>query len=307
MLSVCIVSYNVREFLRNCLQSVYSQASGIDLQVIVVDNSSDDGSTRMVREEFPNVILIENHRNVGFAKAMNQAIRETTGNYILLLNPDTLIMGDAISKTLSFMERTGDAGIVGCRIANPDGSVQLSCKNFPSMLDLFLKMSFLYKLFPHNRFFGRPYMSYFNYGDTREVDVVMGAFMMTHRNMIDDIGLLDEQYYMYSEEVDWCWTAKQKGWKVYFYPAAEIVHYGGQSTKSAADRMFVELQKSECKFFRKHHRPEVALSAKALLFIGMLTRAVLWSTACAVNSKRYRERRRIYLSTVKWFLRGGEA
>ena len=304
-LSICIVNYKVKNLLRDCLDSIY-KASGAKPEIIVVDNNSEDGSVPMIRERFPQVKLIENRRNVGFAKAMNQALREATGSYVLLLNPDTLIVDDAVPKTLSFMERTRDAAIVGCRIVNADGSLQLSCKNFPSLLDLFLKMSFLYRLFPQHRFFGRPYMSYFNYDATREVDVVMGAFMMARRDAIDDIGLFDERYYMYSEEVDWCWMAKQKGWKVYFYPAAEIVHYGGQSTKLAAERMFVELQKSECKFYGKHCRWEVALSAKTLLFFGMLARAILWSAACAVDPRKYGERRRIYLSTLKWFLTGAK-
>lgn len=306
MLSICIVSYNVKKLLKECIQSIYAQGNDIEFEIIVVDNSSDDGSAAMVKKEFPNVILLENSQNVGFARACNQAIKLSKGKFILLLNPDIIVPSGNLLKMLKFMEQTKEAGIVGCRLVDTDGNIEPSCKSFPSLWVLWSEMSFLYKIFPKSKLFGAPYLSYFNYNQTKEVDVVKGAFLMIRRSAVDEIGLLDEGYFIYSEEVDWCYRAKRRGWKVYFYPDVQVIHYGGSSTRLNPDGMFIELQKSRYRFFKKHHSRVVAWAAKIILFGGTLMRAFIWSIVSAVKDGDYKVKRNVYISTIKWYLTKGK-
>ena len=229
MLSVCIVNFNTRELLKNCLQSIYDTAKGINFEIIVLDNKSSDDSIAMIKQYFPNIILIANNENSGYASAVNQAVNKAQGEFILVLNSDTEILPDCLSKTLEFMKKNKNAGIVGCRILNPDRTVQRSCRSFPGILNFISENFFLHDIFPRSRIFGRPFMSYFNYDRIAEVDIVLGAFMMIRRKTIDQIGLMDTQFFMYAEETDWCYRAKQSGWKVYFIPVPKSFTTAGEA------------------------------------------------------------------------------
>ncbi|MGB7582214.1 MAG: glycosyltransferase family 2 protein [Sedimentisphaerales bacterium] len=251
--SIIIVNWNTRDILRGCLWSVYEQTQDISFEVIVVDNASTDGSVEMVKRDFPQAVLIENMGNRGFAAANNQGLKITKGQYILLLNSDTIVLDGAIQKTVVFAEQHPEAAVIGCKALNPDGSLQPTCFMFPSLINMFLSSTYLYELFPRDRFFGRERMTWWDRNDVREVDVVTGCFMLVRRRAIEQTGLMDEQFFVYGEETDWCYRFRQGGWKVLFIPDAKIVHLGGQSSKQMASQMTLQLKGSILQFMRKHH------------------------------------------------------
>jgi GT2 family glycosyltransferase len=232
-LSIIIVNYNTRILLRACLCSVFRQATKTDFEVIVVDNASTDGSREMLEQEFPHVTKIYNEKNRGFAAANNQAIKQAKGEYILLLNSDTEVLDGAIQKTVAFMQQCPEASIVGCKLLNADRTLQPSCRSFPSPWNLFTESFFLFRVFKHTQLFGQYYMSHFDHDSIRQVEVVMGAFMLIRRNVFETIGLFDEDYFMYAEETDFCYRARKAGYKTFFFPRVEIIHFGGGSTQDS--------------------------------------------------------------------------
>jgi GT2 family glycosyltransferase/lipopolysaccharide/colanic/teichoic acid biosynthesis glycosyltransferase len=231
-LSVIVVNYNVRDFLHHALISLQKAMKGIRGEIIVVDNASDDGSVEMVRRRFPSVILIASKTNVGFAKANNLALQRTRGKYFLLINPDTLVQEDTLRVMMKFFEENPDVGLAGCKILNPDGSFQLACRrSFPTPWVGFTKMSGLSALFPHSRLFGRYNLTYLSPDETYEIDAVSGSFMMVRREVYEQVGGLDEEFFMYGEDLDWCYRIQQAGWKNYYVHSTQIIHYKGESTK----------------------------------------------------------------------------
>lgn len=254
-LSVIIVNYNVRAFLENALVSAGKALAGIDGEIIVADNASDDGSVEMVRQKFPAVTLIANDRNLGFAAANNEAIRASRGEYMLLLNPDTIVQEDTFSVMVRFLDEHPEAGLAGCKILNPDGSLELACRRgFPTPWVAFTKIAGLSALFPRSPLFARYNLTFLDEHEVHEVDALSGSFMMVRRAAIDQAGALDETFFMYGEDLDWCYRIKRAGWKVYYTPATQIVHYKGQSTRrSDLDevRLFYEAMRI---FVRKHFR-----------------------------------------------------
>jgi len=244
--SIIIVNWNTCDILRDCLHSVYEQTKEQELsfEVLVIDNASSDESTTMVKSEFPHVILIENNENRGFSAANNQGISLARGRYVLLLNSDTLVLDNAIQKTIKYADQQPDAAVVGCKVLNPDKTLQPTCYMFPSLLNLFLSTTYLYKIFPHSRFFGREHMTWWNRDDEREVDVVTGCFMLVRHEAIHQVGIMSEEYFMYSEDTDWCYRFKKAGWKNLFFSGAEIIHYGGQSSRKVKSKMNMQLRSS---------------------------------------------------------------
>ena len=245
--------------------------------MIVIDNVSTDDSVEMVNKDFPQVTLIENSENRGFAAANNQGIAIAKGRYVLLLNPDTVVLDNAIGKTLSFADAHPEAAVVGCRVLNPDRTLQPTCFMFPSILNMLLSSTYLYKLFPKSRFFGRERMTWWDRNDVREVDVVTGCFMLIRHEAIEQVGLLDERFYIYCEETDWCYRFKQTGWKIMYTPYANIIHLGGQSTQKKAAAMLVQLRKSILQFMKKHHDPIIYRMACFLTVTFLVVRLPIWS------------------------------
>ncbi len=232
MVSVIIVNYNVRVFLENALLSVQKALKGIQGEIIVIDNASDDGSVEMVRQKFPAVKLIINECNLGFAAANNRAIKESKGNYLLLLNPDTILQEDTIKVMIDFLEKHPDVGLAGCKILNPDGTLQLACRrSFPTPWVAFTKIIGLSTLFPSTSLFGKYNLAYLDPDKSYEVDAVSGSFMFVRRIVIDSVGVLDEQFFMYGEDLDWCYRIKQAGWKIHYVHDTQVIHYKGESVR----------------------------------------------------------------------------
>ncbi len=270
-LSIIIVNWNTRNLLSSCLSSVFTQSYDRPFEVWVVDNASDDGSTQMVKDQFSQVHLIESHKNIGFAAANNQAIRRSKGRYILLLNPDTRVMPGAFEALLRFMEAHPSTGAAGARLINPDGTLQTSCYPAPSLTREFWRLFHLDEL----RLFAHYPMTRWDVNAPREVDVVQGACLVIRREALAEVESLDEDYFMYSEEVDLCLQLRRTGWDIYWVPEARVVHYGGQSTGQVSAEMFLQLYKSKILYFRKHHGILVDQAYKLILLSASLVRLLL--------------------------------
>ncbi|OPX90608.1 MAG: N-acetylglucosaminyl-diphospho-decaprenol L-rhamnosyltransferase [Pelotomaculum sp. PtaB.Bin104] len=296
-LSVIIVNWNTRDILRDCLKSVYEQTTDIVFEVIVIDNASSDGSREMVRAEFPQVILIENTQNRGFAAANNQGMRICRGRYVLLLNSDTVVLDKAIQKVMSFADKHPEASVIGCKVLNPDKTLQPTCFMFPSLLNLLLSTTYLYKLFPCSRFFGREQMSWWDRNDVRQVDVVTGCFMLVRREAIEQVGLMDEDYFMYAEETDWCWRFKRAGWNNLFYPDSQIIHLGGQSSKQVRVAMIVQLRRAILQFIRKNYGALQYYLGSILVLIFYMVRIPYWLFLAVLTKER---RRAVDMAIAYW-------
>lgn len=297
--SIIIVNWNTREIICDCLKSIYDQTNKLDYEVIVVDNASSDDSVEVIKQAYPQVILIENPENRGFAAANNQGMAIAKGRYVLLLNSDTIILDNAIAKTLEFAKIRSDAAVIGCRVLNPDKTLQLTCFMFPSILNMILSTTYLYKIFPNNKFFGRERMSWWDRSDDREVDVVTGCFMLVRREAIEQVGLMDERFFMYGEETDWCWRFKQAGWKIMFMPSGYIIHLGGQSSKSVREDMLLQLRMSILHFIKKHHNWMYYRLACFLTGLFCIVRIPIWVFLMILPSKRSYS-----IGMIKAYLRG---
>ena len=274
-LSIVIVNYNTEKLLRSCLQSVYAGANGTPLDIWVVDNSSRDNSVAMLKSLFPMVRVIQNPSNVGFSRANNVVINQSRSDYILLLNPDTLIIGDAIERVVKFMREHPEVGIAGCKVLNRDGTLQLACRrSIPTPGVAFYRLTGLSRLFPRSRVMARYNMTYASPDQTHEVDAVSGAFLMIRRQVVEQIGPLDERFFMYGEELDWCLRAKRAGWSVMYYPAAQIVHYKGESTKYNSRKAALEFYRAMYLFHRKHFAKDYSPVTNFLIYAGIGVKAL---------------------------------
>jgi len=254
-LSIVIVSWNVRELLTGCLASVLDSldGSGIEHEVLVVDNASADGSPEAVSARFPQARLIANAKNCGFAAANNQALHLTQGRFVALLNPDTVVLDNALGILLEFMLQTPAAGMCGPELVYQNGSFQHSAFRFPSLAQVLLDFFPLHSRLQESRVNGRYPRSLYRAGQPFCIDHPLGACMMVAREVVDQVGGLDERFFMYCEEVDWAMRIKRAGWRIYCVPAAGVVHYGAQSTRQFRDEMFVALWRSRFRLFNKHY------------------------------------------------------
>lgn len=271
-LAVIVVNWNTRALLAECLQSVYDTVHDLGFEVLVVDNASSDGSAEMVRERFGSVRLIENDENLGFARANNQAMAQSQAEYLLLLNSDAVLLPGALDYLVAFMRENPDVGAVGPRLLNADGSTQPSCHPMLTPWREFWRLSFLDRVVPLAAY---P----FSLQDgvfPKSVDVLKGACMLLRRAALQEVGLFDEGYFMYTEEMDLCLRLTQAGWPLYWAPAARVIHYGGQSTAQIPEEMYIELYRSKMRFHSKFGGRRRASYFRALLFSAYMPR-YLWS------------------------------
>jgi GT2 family glycosyltransferase len=276
-LSVIIVNHNVKDLLARSLMSIYSGTRGITFEVIVVDNASNDGSIEYIREKFSEAKIIRLEENTGFAKANNMGIKEARGKYLLLLNPDTLVVENALTVLVQFMNGHPETGVAGAKLLNRDGTLQASARSFPTPLTVFFgRTSILTRLFPNNKFTRRDLIcTTHDSDDPLEVDWVSGACLITRRDVIEQVGLLDERYFMYWEDADWCYRIKKAGWKVFYIPKARIIHYAGESSKSNGNRMITEFHKSVYYYYRKNHIGSPLSPINFITFFGLSFRAIV--------------------------------
>jgi len=277
-LGIVITSYNTRDLLRTCLRSVYASQGDFAFEVCVVDNASSDGSAEMVAAEFPQVHLIANAENVGYPSANNQGLEafgftdQPTNQpaFALLLNPDTELPPDALARMLDFMAEHPDAGIAGPRLVLADGSLDLACRrSFPTPEVAFYRLVGLSRLFPRSRRFGRYNLTYLDPDQVAEVDSVVGAFMLVRALAIAQAGLMDGQFFMYGEDLDWAYRIKTAGWKVYYNPAVTVLHIKRAATRHSP-RAQIEFYRAMGIFYRKHYAAQTPWWLHALI-VGVIS------------------------------------
>jgi GT2 family glycosyltransferase len=252
-ISICIVNYRAKDLLNECLASIYEHTC-LSYEVIVVDNGSRDGTIEMLEQEFPEVIRIENDNNMGFTLPMNQALKSGSGRYLLLLNPDTLILPHALDRLVEFMDSHPDVGICGPKVLNSDGSLQKQCRRGEStpwaVITYFVGLA---DRFPDSKLFGQYLMSYIDENQRHPVAGVAGSCMLIRKKVIDQIGYLDERFFAYQEDADYCYRAHRAGWQVYYVPEAEIIHYGGLGgSRVHPYRSIFEWHRSYFLYYRKN-------------------------------------------------------
>ena len=310
--SIVIVNWNVRELLHKCLQSIIQNDREKSWEVLVVDNFSKDGSSQMLKAEFAGVKLIANEYNLGFAAASNQGIRQSCGEYVLLLNPDTEIVGDAIKIMVGFMKEHQDVGVVGCKVIRPDGSLERSRHAHINLLRTFTWACGFNNLIPNGRIIKRigtllepRFHGFINVADENKVsypEALKGACILLRRKALDEVGLLDEDFYMYCEEFDLCYRLRKEGWKVAYAPDATIIHHGGQSAKQAYRRMSVEIFKSHALLYEKHHGQNSATLAKAAICSGNFIRLLLYVPALLFQPRKLKTIFKQSIDVMKWVI-----
>ncbi len=254
-LSIIIVNWNVKKLLQETLTSIYQHpAHRHTFEVIVVDNNSADNSVAMVKKEFPQVQLIASPKNLGFAGGNNLGIKKATGKIIFCLNPDTLVHENSLDFIVEKFAADPKLGALGLKLLNPDGSLQRSCKSFPDLDTILWNALSLDTLFPNSRIFGKYNMTWFAHDREMEVDQPMGAALAVKKEVIDQVGIYDERYFMFFDEVDWCYRIKKAGWQIKFFPQATITHYWAQSTKQALFKMNKQWYISFYKYLRKNKK-----------------------------------------------------
>jgi N-acetylglucosaminyl-diphospho-decaprenol L-rhamnosyltransferase len=285
--AVVVVTYDALPWVERCLESVRG------VQAIVVDNGSTDGTVGLVRERFPEARVVESE-NRGLGAGWNVGIRETESRYVLILNADAWLVGDALERLVAFADSRPRAAVVGPRLRYPDGRLQRSVRGFPTLWRLATEYFFLRKLAPRSRALNAFYGGGFEHDEVREAEFVMGACMLVRRSAIDEVGLLDEDFFLFSEETDWCYRFRQAGWEVVFFPGAECVHVGGASH---GGRLYRENLRGHLLFLWKHRGPDEAERARRLLLL-----------ALRVRSRVFRgERRRTYREAAEWLASGDAA
>jgi N-acetylglucosaminyl-diphospho-decaprenol L-rhamnosyltransferase len=303
-LSIIIVSWNVCDLLRICLGSIERERNAVALEVIVVDGASADGSPAMVQAEFPWVRLIARHDNVGFPRGNNLGIAEARGRYLLLLNPDTELLPGALSTLLDYIEQQPGIGVLGPQLLNPDGSVQSSRRRFPTLVTALFESTWLQPLAPAAVL--RRYYA-LDLPDDRPADVdwLMGACLLAPREVVDKVGLLDEAYFMYSEELDWCRRVKEAGRRVVYLPAAQVVHHQGKSSEQAVAARHISFQRAKLRYFRKFHGRAAVVFLRLLLLFNYAWQMGLEGAKVLVGHKGAMRRQRIqvYWEVVRSGLR----
>ncbi len=252
-ISFIIVSWNARDYLFKCLYSIEKDAAGFNSEIIVVDNASSDGSAQMVRERFPQAKLIVNEKNLGFAWANNIGIRESRGKYLALINSDVEVLPGCVGKMVDYIEKNGETGMLGPKMVDPSGNLQLSCMGFPTLWNSLCRALALDTTFPGIKFFSGYLMTYWPHDSTREVDIINGCFWLVRRGALDKVGLLDERFFIYGEDKDWCKRFREAGWKVVYFHEARSIHYGGGSSSNAPVKFFIEMNRADIKYWNKHH------------------------------------------------------
>ena len=297
-LSIVIVSWNVRDLLRRCVGSVIESLSTgkgerLSSQLIVVDNASSDGSVDMLQEEYPHVHLIVNDQNLGFTRGNNQGIAAGDGRYVLLLNPDTEVVGDALGEMVSHMEAHPRVGALGPQLLGSDGRVQSSRRRFPSLSTAFVESTFLQPRFSESGILGRYYVLDRDDDETQDVDWLVGACLMMRGTTLKEAGPLDERFFMYSEEMDWCYRAKERGWRVVYLPTAQVVHHEGKSSEQVLPVRHVQFQRSKVLFFKKHYGGGRGEVLRLYLLATYLWQTMVEGLKWLVGHKRHLRRQRV--------------
>ena len=288
-ISVVIVAWKAKNYLELCLDSLAKAPPRRSMEVLVVDNASADGTIEMIEAKFPWVKLIKSPENLGFSKGNNVAIRQAQGRYIALVNPDVIVFPGCLDALADFLDQNPRVGNVGPRVLNPDMSLQSSCRRFPTLWNNFCSASGLSTRFMNSRFFAGEHMFYFLHDRTLAVDVIVGCFSFIRREALDSVGLLDEDLFMYGDDVDWCRRARDAGWEVVFFPGAQTIHDRGKTTAPYPVRFAVAQQRSVIHYWSKHHGFVGVMGIRSIIFFHHLLRYSLAVASGLLHPKRRSE------------------
>ena len=305
--SFVIVNWNAKQHLQKCLRSIANSCADLSHEVIIVDNASSDGSPEMVVAEFPGVRLIANADNVGFAAANNQGTDVARGRYFALVNSDVEVFAGTLQRLVGFMDANPDVGVLGPKVLNADLTIQPSCRKFPSLRSWFFRALALDTAFPRSHWFGDHFMTNWSYGEVRDVDILSGCFWLIRRRAHEAVGGLDTRFFMYAEDMDLCLRHRQAGWRVTFFPAAEIIHYGGASSGTAPVRFWIEQQRANLQYWKKHHGFASTVALYLILVIHHLVRVPAFAMQRLLRpagpSERRSDKLKLNIRALSWLLR----
>jgi GT2 family glycosyltransferase len=307
LISIIIVSWNAREYLRGCLESIRRTSGDTALEIIVVDNASGDGSPQMVAKEFTDVVLIQSGENLGFARANNLGIKRATGDLLAFVNSDVIVHPNCFQELAGFMRHNSDVGLVAPRILGRDGLLQLSCGRLPSIRNTFCQFTGLNKVFPDIPFFGGFQLGPKEHEARHAVEVLSGCFWLARRKAVDEVGGLDERFFFYAEDVDWSKRFRDRGWRLFFIPEATATHFGGGSSSNAPLRYYIEILRANLIYWKKHHghlgRAAYYVLAVLQHSIRLATRFVMKVTGLA-DRELCNTRLREHVVCLRWLLTG---
>lgn len=279
-LSIVIVNWNTRDLLVAAVGSILDHGPACEFEIIVVDNASTDGSADVLASTYPSAILIRNDPNEGYARGNNIGIGAATGRFVLLLNPDVVAPAGALDRAVAYMESHADVGAIGARLVGPDGALQRSVRGFPTPFSVACEALGLSRMFPRSRALASYRMGWFTYDEECDVDQPMGTFLLIRREALDAVGVMDERFPIFFNDVDWCFRAKRAGFRIVFVPGVTIVHYGGAGTRQVAPKMAWESRRGLLAYYRKHY------AGPRYLPVYALASAVSWVHAWAVSRRR---------------------
>jgi GT2 family glycosyltransferase len=302
-LSVVIVTWNGKKYALECLDSLYKLETALGMEVIVVDNASTDGTPEAIEEQFPEARLIRNDANLGFAKANNVGIGLSRGKYVCLVNSDVVVPAGCLESMTAYMEEHPDIGLLGPKMLSPGGGIGQSVMRLPTVWNILCSALGLHSVFPHSKLFGGFLMNGYKYDVNDDVEVLTGWFWMVPRVALDQVGGLDEQFFMYGEDIDWSYRFLKAGWRVVFYSEAEALHYGAASSGQAPTRFYVEMRRANLQYFRKHHGRLGSLGYLFTIWVHESTRILGYGALYCFN--RYKRAEAAFkigrsLSCIKW-------
>jgi hypothetical protein len=275
-LSFIIVNWNAKKYLLQCIGSIIDSHPSFSYEIIVVDNASSDGSPEMVKGQFPDVLVVCNNNNLGFARANNIGIRKAQGKFLCLVNSDVVVSKGCLEKMIAFMQSQPLIGMMGPQVIGINGAVQRSCMKHPTLLNMFARAIALDSIFPKLTLMGNQLMTNWKHDILRRVDIINGCFWLIRRQALEGVGLLDEQFFMYGEDMDWCKRFWDAHWEIVFYPDAQVVHYGGASSANSPIKFYVEMHRASLKYWNKHHGKVSSLIYRLVLLLHHCFRAIAY-------------------------------
>jgi GT2 family glycosyltransferase len=308
MVSVVIVSWNAKRYLAQCLETLARSACTYKTEVLVVDNASTDGSPELVSEGFPTVRLIRNESNLGFSKANNMGIQQTSGKYVCLVNSDVRVLDQCITKLVDYMETHPKVGLAAPNMLGPDGNVGRSCRGFPSVWNMFCHAIALDSIFPNWRLVGGYALRYWSQDTNRPVDILGGWFLIVRRDALEQVGLLDEEFFFYGEDMDWCKRFHLQGWGVMLLADAASVHYGGGSSQQAPVEYYIQQQRADRQYWRKHHSKMEGAAYSCICVLHQLMRLLGHGLLIPISPRRKHHAYQAYLSwhCLLWLFSGAQ-
>lgn len=303
--SIIIVNWNTKDLLSKCIQSIENNNEMYNKEIIVVDNASTDGSQEHIKINFQNVKLIQNEINLGFAKANNIGIKASKGQFICLINSDVEVIENGIDLMLDHIKKNNEIGVLGPKVINPDGTIRPNCKKFPTLWNSFCKTFALYKVFPHIDFFSDDHIRNFSYNSILEVEVLPGCCLIIRKEAINQVGLLDEKFFIYSEDKDWCKRFYDSGWKIVYSPYSTVIHYAGSSSAKAPVKYVIERLKANLLYWQKYHNKISRISFLIILLMHNFVRLVAETFLFLIrhdNKDKYSAGFEGRIASIRWIL-----